>query len=229
MTIDKDSFYNIAYAIINALYNANLPIVFKGMTVTRLALIENNISFSRETRDIDGDWTGDRISLSELEKVINDALSNLNNIYVKAFRDYSDRTSAGFDIYQNEIKISSFDLSIRKNEFVKLYDVNGIRFYGQTINKMIADKITVISTNKVFRRSKDLLDLYYLSTITNISKNNIIDIISKCNNTLGNFNELINSKKDVEHAYNSMYWIENKPSFEDVYDCCINIAKKFIK
>lgn len=111
MTINPNSFYNIAYKIISALYNADLPIVFKGMTVTRLILKQNNIETFRETIDIDGDWTGSKLSMSELENTLNTALSKLGDIYVKAYRKYNERTSAGFDIYKNNIKISTFDLS----------------------------------------------------------------------------------------------------------------------
>lgn len=222
-------FCSIVNTIINTLYNANLPIVFKGMAVTRIILKNNNAEFIRETEDIDGDWIGDKLSLTDIENAINYALKNLDNIQVKAFRNYDEHTSAGFDILQNNIKIGSFDLSIRNNEFYKLYDIDGIKFYGQTIEKTIADKVCVLSSRKIFRRPKDLLDLYCLSKINDIEPMVIKDIIIKSNRTLDDFHPLLIQKKEVEHAYESMYWLENKPPFDDVYECCVEIANKFIK
>lgn len=124
-------------------------------------------------------------------------------------------------------KIGSFDLSVRKNEFYKLYDIDGIKFYGQTINKILADKICVLSSRKIFRRPKDLLDLYCLSGITQIDKNDILTTLEKSNRILESFNPLYNQKNEVKHAYESMYWLEGKPPFEDVYECCVNIANSF--
>ena len=228
MTINPNSFYNIAYKIINALYSADLPIVFKGMTVTRLILKQNNINTCRETRDIDGDWTGNKLSLLELENIINEALKQLGDVNVKAYRNYNERTSAGFDIYKNNIKISTFDLSIRKNDFSQLYEIDGIKFKGQTLDKIVTDKIVAISTHKIFRRPKDLFDLYYLTQTTTINKDNTYSIIEQSDYQLGQFIELIERKDEVCHAYETMTWIENKPSFQEVYDCCLHIAKLFI-
>lgn len=78
-------FCSIVNSIIKALYEAELPIVFKGMAVTRLILKDNNVPYIRETEDIDGDWTGEPISLIDMENCINDALKVLDNIYVKAY------------------------------------------------------------------------------------------------------------------------------------------------
>ncbi len=38
----------------------------------------------------------------------------------------------------------------------RIYEVEGIRFRGVSPKQMMADKISVISTDKVFRRSKDV-------------------------------------------------------------------------
>ena len=222
-------FSTIINSIINALYNANLPIVFKGMAINRIILKNNNAPFIRETEDIDGDWIGEQLPVEEIENQINKALSSLDNIVVKTYRNYGEHISAGFDILQFNRKIGSFDLSIRKNEFYKLYDIDGIKFYGQTLDKTIADKIFVLSTRKIFRRPKDLLDLYCLSSITTINKDVIINILNKSNRLLEEFKPLYNQKDEIQHAYESMFWLENKPPFEEVYDCCINISKLFIK
>lgn len=222
-------FSTVINTIINALYNANLPIVFKGMAVNRIILKNNNAPFIRETEDIDGDWIGEQLPVEEIESQINKALSQLDNITVQTYRNYGEHISAGFDILQFGEKIGSFDLSIRKNEFYQLYDIDGIKFYGQTLDKTLADKIFVLSTRKIFRRPKDLLDLYCLSSITTINKETILSILNKSNRTLEEFNPLYNQKNEIQHAYESIYWLENKPPFEEIYSCCINISKLFIK
>lgn len=53
----------------------------------------------------------------------------------------------------------------RPASMTKIYEVNGIRFCGAAPSQMIADKISVISTDKVFRRIKDVVDLYYISKV----------------------------------------------------------------
>ena len=225
---DEQKILQILYLMINALYNANLPIVFKGMLVTRCVLKENNYSFLRLTRDMDGDWIGDEIPLIEMEKCINEALCSLNNISVKAHRDYAEKTSAGFEIYEGDILISSFDLSVKKNKYFKLYDIDGIKFYGQTIEKIIADKMCVVSTRKIFRRIKDLLDIYTLSSVCEIDKDKTIEIIHDCEREIGDFAPFYNQREQIEHAYNTMTWIKDKPDFNIVYDTCAELFKRFL-
>lgn len=47
----------------------------------------------------------------------------------------------------------------------KFYEIAEIRFRRVSVDQMLADKISVVSGDKVFRRIKDVVDLYYLSRV----------------------------------------------------------------
>ena len=70
----------------------------------------------------------------------------------------------------NEEKVASVDLSVRKNPFCRPYFfyVNGISINGASLSKMLSDKICAVSGENVCRRMKDILDVYVLSFITEI-------------------------------------------------------------
>lgn len=82
---------------------------------------------------------------------------------------------------------------------------------------MLVDKIRVISTRKVFRRVKDIVDVYILSSSKGIKLEKIQDILQEYKNDLGNFSAFIERKDDLEHAYEKLKGITNKPSFSEVY------------
>lgn len=215
------------YNILKCLAQANAPIVFKGALLTKLITKDNKYNIQRLTLDLDADWNGELLSINELEEYINNILIKLNGIKIKAFRNYGEGKSAGFYVYKNNENIASFDLDMRKNEFFNLYEIDNVNFYGASIDKIYADKIFVLSSNLIFRRTKDLVDLYMLYSVANINVNSIIDIYKRKNRPLGNFDALYNRKDELEHAYNLLKRVVNKPPFDNVYECCVAIADKF--
>ena len=217
------------YDILKCLAQANAPIVFKGALLTKILVKDNKYNIERMTQDIDADWNGELLSISELELYLNKIISSLGNVKFKTFRNYGDNRSAGFYVYVNDENIASLDLDMRKNNFFHLYEIDGVNFYGSNIDKIFSDKILVLSTNKIFRRTKDMIDLYTLSSIADIDVESIKNILHNNNKSLENFDALLNRKDELKHAYELLRRVINKPSFEDVYDCCINIAKKFVK
>ena len=112
----------ILYEILKCLAQSDLPIIFKGALLTKLLVKDSKYNIERMTYDIDADWNGNLLTLEQLELKLNDIItSKLNNIKFKSFRNYGEGKSAGFDILQNENKIASFDLDMRKNNYYKLY------------------------------------------------------------------------------------------------------------
>ena len=67
----------------------------------------------------------------------------------------------------NDEKVASVDLSVRKNQFCRPYIsyVNGISINGASISKMLSDKIYAVSGENVCRGMKDILDIYVLSLL----------------------------------------------------------------
>ena len=231
MQLDTTTLINekVLYDILKCLANAKAPIVFKGALLTKLLIKDNKYNIERATQDLDADWNGELLTINELENYLNNILSDLDNISLKSFRNYGEGKSAGFYVMQNGKNLASFDLDMRKNNFYKLYEIDGVNFYGSSIDKIYADKIYVLSTNLVFRRTKDLIDLYALCSIANIETEKILEIISYRGKDMGNFDALYNRKDEIEHAYSLLKRVTNKPSFEDVYKCCIEIADKFTR
>lgn len=220
----------ILYEILKCLAQSDLPIIFKGALLTKLLVKDSKYNIERMTYDIDADWNGDLLTLEQLELKLNNIItSKLNNIKLKSFRNYGEGKSAGFDILQNEKKIASFDLDMRKNKYYKLYEIDGINFYGSSIDKIYSDKIYVLSTNLIFRRTKDLIDLLLLTSVSDINVDEVNRISNEKNKPIDCFDALYNRKDEIEHAYNLLNRVKNKPPFEDIYSCCINISKLFIK
>lgn len=219
----------ILYDILKCLASSNAPVIFKGALLTRLIVKDNPYNISRSTRDIDADWNGEKLTISELENYLNIALKQLSGVELKAFRDYDEKISAGFIVYLNHEEIATLDLDMRKNNHYQLYDIDGVKFKGSTVDNILADKIYVISNNYLLRRTKDLIDIYVLSSMVDIDVNKILLILHDKNRMLGDFDALINRKDEVKHAYETLRLINNKPSFDNVYKVAIAIYQLFNK
>ena len=66
----------------------------------------------------------------------------------------------------------------------QIYEVAGLRFRGGSPDQMLADKISAISTGKVFRRIKDVVDLYYLSQVFEFDLNRLQKTLSNSDKLL---------------------------------------------
>ena len=84
---------------------------------------------------------------------------------------------------------------------------------------MIADKVSVISTDKVFRRVKDVVDLYYSSKVIPFNKTEIDSMLRKSNRHIGDFDGFLHRPEDLKHAYEKFRFRGDaeKPPFEEVY------------
>ena len=66
----------------------------------------------------------------------------------------------------------------------KIYEVAEPRFHGVSPIQMIADKTAAVSTDKVFRRIKDVIDLYYLSNVFDFNRSDVLRTIENSGRTL---------------------------------------------
>jgi hypothetical protein len=83
---------------------------------------------------------------------------------VSIYRMYGEERSAGFELKNSSTDeiIFSMDLDVNRPIIpTRIYEIQGIRFCGSALKQMLADKVSVISTDKIFRRIKDVVDLYY--------------------------------------------------------------------
>ena len=210
------------YRVMEELSNAGIPIVFKGAMVLNLVIRENNPSkVERMTRDIDGDWVGEFPTMEEMEKALRNAVKKVDSsLDIQVNRIFGERKSAGFKIVNGSgEKIASIDLSVRQNRFCSHYIsyVNGISITGASLSKMLSDKIYAISGQNVCRRMKDVLDIYVISFVTKIDKNELHQIWMETGRELGDFEAYKTQIAELSKAYDKMKGIKNKPDFAEVY------------
>ena len=218
----------LLYKIMSVLNEAKLPIIFKGALI--LFKAKSDPSMFRRTNDVDCDWVGDVLSSQELERILNNAIKEkLPHISFSLYREYEvGRTSAGFDILVDGKPFTTLDMSIRAETPFKLYYDENCSFYGYDLNNIVSDKISVLSSKKIARRIKDLIDIYSICIGDTIIKADVLDQLKKKNRDLEDFNFFMNNKTDIEHAYNKYRTIENKPEFNLVYDKAYDFIQGFL-
>lgn len=224
----------LMYQILGKISSTNAPIIFKGALITKLALAESNYNnLERATGDIDANWVGSPPAMSQLVDTINEALGELkDDLYAVATREYGDKKSAGISIVQkgtNE-EVATMDIDMRPlGSGSRDYYFGETKIKGVLVDEILADKISVLSSNKIFRRAKDLVDVYALSQCSQVTTPEIFDICDKKGMEVGMFTAFIERRADLEHAYNKLRGIEGKPPFDEVYAHMEKFLSPFIE
>lgn len=223
------------YRLIGSLSKLGMPIVFKGALVLKViqAQYGNPSGLVRETKDIDGDWVGESPTMEYLTCVMKKAVlyAGYSNIIVEKFRDYGDKKSAGFKFYLSDRTLfASMDLSVKANPYSVAYSyVDGIYFNGQSIYKTLADKISVVTSRKIVRRIKDMLDIYIISYMFNGSYNDIVRVMKESGREIGGADTLYGCIKELEHAYDVYKNSAKVLRFDEVYTLCCRFTEPFIR
>lgn len=223
----------LMYKVMKAIYDSSIPVSFKGSMVLKACLLESGYSEdTRHTVDIDANWNSDITpTAAQMIQSLQQALKNSNiDLQVELFRPYGEKQSAGFDLKEPSTGEVLFSMDVDVNRSIpqtKIYEVDGLRFRGVLPSQMIADKISAVSSDKVFRRVKDVVDLYYFSKVFDFDQKEIMLTIKNSHRTLGSFQGFLYRVDDLRHSY-AKFRFEggvNKPAFDEVYDA----AKTFIK
>lgn len=102
---------------------------------------------------------------------------------------------------------------------IKIYDIK-VNFFKPSV--MLADKLSSSASSKIYRRTKDLYDIYLLSTIFEFKLPKLVKCINSKRNIDTNHIELYNPRNldDLKRGYNSLKLKEGspKPEFEEVYE-----------
>lgn len=215
----------LMYQVMKAIYESGIPINFKGSMVLKACLMEAGYTEdTRHTVDIDGNWNSDTPPTSEqmVESLQNALDKNSVDLKVCLYREYGEGRSAGFELVDKETDEAIFTMDIDVNRPVpptKIYEVEGFRFCGVAPVQMIADKLAVISSDKVFRRIKDVVDMYYISKVFKYQRIEIVNALKDSGRTLGNFNGFLHRTDDLRHSYEKFRFAGgvNKPPFDEVY------------
>ena len=222
----------LMYEVMRAVFECGIPGSFKGSMVLKACLIEAGYDEdTRHTVDIDGNWISDTPPSAEqmvesLQKALDRSDVDLN---VNLYRMYGTGRSAGFELIDNSTDEVLFTMDIDVNRPVpptKVYEIEDFRFRGVSPVQMIADKTAVISTNKVFRRIKDVVDLYYLSGVFAFHYADVLQTLNHSERNIGDFYGFLYRTEDLRHSYEKFRFAGNvnKPPFEEVY----NIVKAYI-
>ncbi|MCD8069578.1 MAG: nucleotidyl transferase AbiEii/AbiGii toxin family protein [Lachnospiraceae bacterium] len=213
-----------------AIYDSGIPIDFKGSMVLKACLNEAGYAEEiRHTVDIDANWNSDTPpSAAQMTDSLQKALSqNGLNLTVSLYRMYGEGRSAGFELKNPETEEILFSMDIDVNRPIpptQIYEIEGFRFRGVSPTQMLADKISVISGGKVFRRIKDLVDLYYISKVIAFEKRELLHTLENSKRSLDSFDGFLHHPDKLSHAYEKFRFTGNvdKPPFEEVY-CTVKI------
>lgn len=219
----------ILYRIIDSLHKADVPVSIKGGLALNAILNQYNADVDRKTIDIDADWLRRPPDMDEMRDLLEQAVQLSYPEYtVHMTRNFGERQSAGFNIIDNESRIvTKIDIDVGKTPDTSLYRIQGMTFRGASIENILADKITAISTPRVFRRTKDMLDIYAVNQYIGYDRQKLLNCLK--DRTLGDFSTLKNNKDSAEHAYGKLRDITNKPDFDTVYKSDIQFCESILQ
>lgn len=223
----------LMYEVMKAIYDSGIPVGFKGAMVLKACLMDAGFTDEiRHTADIDANWYSDTPPTAEqMEESLSAALQKNGIVLnVRLYRMYGEGRSAGFEFSDPDTAEILFTLDMDVDRPVsptQIYDVAGLRFRGISPVQMLADKISAISTDKVFRRIKDVVDLYYLSQVFELDQETMMSTLQNSGRHLENFDGFLHRPDDLHHAYDKFRFTGDvtKPSFDEVYDA----VKQYVK
>lgn len=193
----------LMYEVMKAIYDSGIPVSFKGSMVLKACLMEAGYTEdTRHTVDIDANWNSDTPPTAEqMEESLQKAIDkNGIDLEVILYRMYGEKCSAGFELRDKTTEEIIFSMDVDVNRPVpptKIYEVEGLRFRGVSPAQMIADKVSSVSTDKVFRRIKDVVDLYYISKAFYFNKADIMQTLSNSNRELKNFEGFLRRTEEI--------------------------------
>lgn len=178
------------YQVMGALSDSGVPITFKGAMVLRAFLLEAGYpEETRHTTDIDGNWNSETApSGEEMAEAIQNAFEKKGiSFTARLYRMYGEKRSAGFDLADKTTGETIFTMDLDVNRAVlhtKRYETGGFSFSGSSPAQMAADKFMSVSTDRVFRRIKDVADLYYLSQVFDFNRAQVLQLLEDSGRTL---------------------------------------------
>lgn len=226
----------LMYQVMRAIFKSRIPIDFKGAMVLHAYLYENGfVGEVRRTMDIDANWLSDTAPTEEqMVQALQNALIQAGiELKVSLYRMYREGRSAGFEFSDPEFGDVLFTMDMDVNRpaaETKLYTIDGFSFRGVVVEQMLADKICAVSSGKVFRRIKDIVDLFYLSQCAAFDPNKVKHAIENAGRTLGSFDGLLTKQEELRHAYEKFRFGSSvqKPAFDDVYSKVCSFIDPFV-
>ena len=222
----------LMYRTIAELCRQGAPIVFKGGLITKVYLTEGKQeAYIRATKDIDANWIGDTVSMEMLCSVINRALETENaSLRAVPFREFDETHSAGIEVIDTDGRpIFRLDIDMYRpvTEIIEA-SVSGKTIRCVDIKQIIADKICSVSGPTIFRRTKDLIDLYGLSYCASFTTAEIREIAEATQHEIRDFTAFQTRIDELRHAYSKLAGVIEKPEFDTVYERISTLIKPFL-
>lgn len=217
--LHTDDTEELLYSIIQELSKEEVPIIFKGGLALKSLLFEVNseLDTDRKTVDIDGNWI-DEYDANKIQKTIEKAIKKIDTNYTtEIIRTYGVNRSMGINIMDGEQTIiTKIDLDIKNNPFYVICTIDDVEIKYSSIEKIFADKLSSLSSEHIFRRVKDILDIYLIIQSHGINTKKINEILEYDNRTLGDFQTMLTNKELIRNSYNKLKGITNRPDFDIV-------------
>lgn len=191
-------------------------IVLKGYSAMEILLSADKLAIYRGTVDIDADCTDLSKDQSDLNKIIGNICTKLSLNYI-VNRKVTENSSSGYYIYNScnlNTPILKIDINIKECNSYSEIDVNDNCYKIYSIYSMLADKLSVISSNYVRRRVKDVLDTYVIISNYDVSLQKLMYVVNDRKRFIDNFDcyfyRLVDkygktyNENDMQTAWNSI-------------------------
>ena len=222
----------LMYQVLKELTRNKIPMIYKGGLITKYTLIQNQkCDLLRNTSDIDANWIGKNPTMEDIRKKIEESvLAVYPNCSVVIFREFDENHSAGLKVIDADQKtLFKFDIDVfRPVAGISFLKIDDIEIQCVDAKQIIADKICAISGKTVFRRTKDMIDLYALSSFIPFTKEEILEISKTVNHEIQNFDNFLNRKEELRHAYETLKMSGTKPEFDTIYDTLLEKIAEFL-
>ena len=225
----------LMYQVMTAIYKSGIPIDYKGSMVLRAFLSDADFEAMRHTRDMDANWISDKEPTSaQMTSSIQRAMDSVGlDVTVRQFREHGDGKSAGFEFFlPDQTEAAAYmDMDVNRPSYMScVYEIGEFVFRGAVVEQMIADKLSALSGDKIFRRSKDLLDMYYISKVCELDVAKVNDALVKVGREIGAFDGLVDRIDELRHAYDK-FKVDGdveKPDFDTVFGAVVKYIEPFI-
>ena len=205
----------------------------KGMFLLGLVLQQAGALFdNRKTRDLDFDvltHTDWESFVSEMPNLFT-VNSRIGAVYtLKKRRGYTANANGDSLVFTvmiggQEVEVR-IDMNVKEFEDQTLYTLGNTEFYGASVYAMLADKLSACCSRKVYRRVKDVYDIYTMSLCLDIKSADFFRTWDSSPRVVDKPCELLapDAYAKLEHAFKVYQgFVVNKDDFSLVYERVVN-------
>lgn len=207
------------YRIVKLFNNNDIKYFIKGNVLLHLIQQENNYyKYMRGTIDLD--MHTERKELTKLSLIVN---NEYPDIIIKYSKNGLVKSISNLNLGAlTRIDINSSEYINLDTEYISSYQIKDQKFYGSSIEGILKDKINSISSGSVRRRFKDVIDLYILVDMLNISKEEFKTKLKKYSNGFNHLKdpETIKAKDEFKRLIP-----ESKETIEQIYQWILKQVK----